>query len=80
LELALKDCFWGEMNKTENLKLIFFTSAKIYMHLRVFGYSNSAHAVWVKYILEKFLEGKAFDVLNLDPLEFLGYLTPLFRY
>jgi hypothetical protein len=24
--------------------------------------------------------GKAFDVLNLDPLEFLGYLTPFLRY
>jgi hypothetical protein len=30
--------------------------------------------------VEKFLEGKAFDVLNLDPLEFLGYLTPFLRY
>jgi hypothetical protein len=30
LELALKDCFWGQTNKTENLKLIFFTSAKIF--------------------------------------------------
>jgi hypothetical protein len=29
---------------------------------------------------EKFLEGKAFDVLNLDPVEFLGYLTPFLRY
>jgi hypothetical protein len=29
---------------------------------------------------EKFLEGKAFDELNLDPLEFLGYLSPFLRY
>jgi hypothetical protein len=36
--------------------------------------------VLVKYFFEKFLEGKAFDVLNLDPLEFLGYLTPFLRY
>jgi hypothetical protein len=34
----------------------------------------------VKYFLEKFLEGKAFDVLNLDQLEFLGYLSPFLRY
>jgi hypothetical protein len=32
--------------------------------------------VLVKYFFETFPEGKAFDVLNLDPLEFLGYLTP----
>jgi hypothetical protein len=36
--------------------------------------------VLVKYFFETFPEGKAFDVLNLDPLEFLGYLTPFFRY
>jgi hypothetical protein len=34
----------------------------------------------VKYFLEKFLEGKAFDVLNLDRLEFLGYLSLFLRY
>jgi hypothetical protein len=33
-----------------------------------------------KYFLEKFLEGKAYDVLNLDSLEFLGYLSPFLRY
>jgi hypothetical protein len=36
--------------------------------------------VLVKYFLEQFLEGKVFDVLNLDPLEFLGYLKPFLRY
>jgi hypothetical protein len=36
--------------------------------------------VLVKYFFEKFLEGKAFDVLNLDSLEFLGYLKPFLRY
>jgi hypothetical protein len=36
--------------------------------------------VLVKYFLEKFLEGKAFDVLNQDPLEFLGCLSPFLRY
>jgi hypothetical protein len=33
----------------------------------------------VNNFLEKFLEGKAFDVLNLDPLEFLGYLSLFLR-
>jgi hypothetical protein len=36
--------------------------------------------VLVEYFFEQFLEGKAFDVLNLDPLEFSGYLTPFLRY
>jgi hypothetical protein len=36
--------------------------------------------VLVKYFYEKFLEGKAFEVPNLDPLEFLGYLTQFLRY
>jgi hypothetical protein len=34
----------------------------------------------MKYFLEKLLEGKAFHVLNLDPLEFLGYLSSFLRY
>jgi hypothetical protein len=34
----------------------------------------------VKYFLAKYLEGKAFDVLNLDPLEFLGYISPFLIY
>jgi hypothetical protein len=79
LEPALKDCFWGQTNKTENLKLIFFTSAKILFAFTCFRLFQQC-LVLVKYLFEKFLEGKAFDVLHLDPLEFLGYLTPFLRY
>jgi hypothetical protein len=58
--------------------MIFFTSAKIFAFtcFRVF---LTVHVVLVKYFLEKFLEGKAFDVLDLNVLEFLGYLSVL-RY